>query len=228
MLDSIPGYVIDDIKKHIQKECKNAELIRGQVFEKEDSITASILGRLATPKWQGIKRKQWKIDIHIPSNDKKKELSESKIGADGIIQIVVYGNNGELLDTKGMIFQAKKTTESRRGRLNDQVAKMQSIAGKDGCAVFIYDLKNGYRGIEASDLENVTLNAPDVGKSLGDFIANDFLDCKVGKKDLSHSLKTATLFIPHSKPIRTDRDPLSFILNISVKNWVARIVRRRK
>jgi hypothetical protein len=230
-MDSIPEYVLNDIKKHIQKACTEAELSHLSFAEKEDSITASILTGLRTSKWKGIKDKQWRIEVYTPPTDKRKELSEFKIGADGIIQIAVFNKKGEIEETKGLLFQAKKSIDTHRSKLNEQVEKMEGVAGKGSCAVFVYDEK-GYKGITPEELRGKTLNDPNIGRSLNDFIASDFLECRVGKKDLYHSLKSLTLFVPNSRPVRTDQEPLKFILEIEIRNWFSdgmkKILKRKK
>lgn len=195
MLNFVSDQTLDQIKKHLSKEVENAERKRHSFFKSnEEYVTSAILERLATSEWQKSESVKWRVQVHKTGNHGK--TAESEIGADGIIQIAVYDKGGRLLETKGLLFQAKKTTNKDKTKLEEQIQDMKNVAGGKACAVFIYDEESGFFAKGVNEFRFEDLKNRGTNQKLHSFISNDFLDCKVGVKGLRFDWRTGELYRP--------------------------------
>lgn len=217
MLDHVSDQTLDQIKKHLERETESAERNRYSFFKSnEEYVTSAILERLATVEWQRSGGVKWRVQVHKTGNSG--ETAESKIGADGIIQIAVYDKGGRLLETKGLLFQAKKTTNKDKIKLEKQIQDMKNVAGGKACAIFIYDEVSGFfaKGVDEFRFED--LNNKITKQKLQSFISNDFLDCKVGVKGLRYDRRTGELYRPQIESKFVEPDNIRNSATIEVQN----------
>lgn len=124
-----------------------------------------------------------------------KGADEKVFGADGIVEVQIEDRDTGTKFGKGVLFQAKKRGDRRRAKLLEQAGKMEEIV-RQGSAIFEYG-PNEYVGYDASTLiedhvAEVNGNprdhvAEDDGNSrsrLGDYLAERFLPCGVGKRGM--------------------------------------------
>jgi hypothetical protein len=215
MLSSISNQTKAAIKKHLLNKCQDAE--RGRLYfdSDEEYITTALLESLRISEWQRAGGVKWRLQVHKTGNHG--ETAESKIGADGIIQIAIYGKDGARLETKGLLFQAKKTSYSgKRSKAEEQINQMRSVVGEKGCAVFIYDKDKGFFGKEPSDFDFSDLKSGALGTKLEFFLANDFLDCKIGEKELFYDWRSGRLFTPKNGIVSVDSEDIQNIATLSI------------
>jgi hypothetical protein len=209
MLTHVPQSALKKIKKHLSDRVMEAERNRGAFMESnEEYVTSAILERLAENQWQKAGGVKWRIQVYKTGN--YGVTAESKIGADGLIQIKVYDKkSGKLLETKGLLFQAKKTSYSNKKKLEQQITKMENTAGQNGCAVFIYDTDSGFSAQSTSEVDYETLWNSGNQTKLNKYLSNEFLDCKVGSMALSYDRRKGILFTPEEKLPVQNKDNLN-------------------
>jgi hypothetical protein len=107
---------------------------------------------------------------------------EKEIGADGLFEIEVQDANGVILARKSLPFQAKNDRRGSRARLAEQARKIAALPG-GGCVVDYS--RDGYTAVNAqtvADQDGAWPMSP--ATPLGDYLAQDFLPCRVGSRDL--------------------------------------------
>lgn len=85
MFEFLPDKAFSDIQDHLLTTVGSAERSRYGFFDKEDAITGMLLGRMEQNKWQHSNDVKWRVQVHQPGP--YGDFGESKVGADGIIQI---------------------------------------------------------------------------------------------------------------------------------------------
>jgi hypothetical protein len=199
--DSIPDSIFHSISRHLIKSAHRAEDGYLSNEEEEDSITGDLFRSLRKGWAQPatINNESWKWRLTTRKFRGKGELAtESILGADGIIQVEIDGNQG-LVIRKGMLFQAKKGWKYRNQKLVDQVAKMEEFA-PESSAMFDYR-PDGYRAF----VGRVVLQShgrPDMTmqRRLGEFLADVFLGCLVGRTDTYYDWDKRTLILAGHQP----------------------------
>lgn len=189
----LPSSLKEDIATHLRQAVEKAERSWRANRASEDSLTGALISNLEKPNWDtrivdgsGVYR--WRLDCtKIRGNGRG--APEKLIGADGIFQIEMHDEHTGEVKTKGLLFQAKKG-KSRAG-LQGQVLKMEGVCD-GGCAIFIYDES----GFDAIDGKAFLGNSRTPGDSLGDYLVDRFLECKVGQFGLHFDDKRETLFLP--------------------------------
>jgi len=195
----IPDPVFRAISKHLVKAGHRAEDGFESVEEDEDSITGDFLRaiRKAWSKDEIVDRTKWRWRITTRKFRGRGELAtEHFIGADGILQIELETPDGDT-KRKGLLFQAKKEWRYRDRRLLDQVRLMEDTA-PGGSAVFDYSAE-AYRGYTPETILIGSGRPVDSDpKRLGEFLAEDFLGCRVGTSDVWYDWerKGLTLELP--------------------------------
>jgi hypothetical protein len=118
---------------------------------------------------------------------------EKTFGADGIVEVKIENLTTGKIHGKGVLFQAKKVTDKNRTRLTDQAKKMEKVAAH-GSAIFEYGPEE-YIGYDASELVNGH-DRLTYGRSrnrLGNYLADRFLPCDVGKKGMFYDAVGKTI-----------------------------------
>lgn len=209
--------MLEHIKNYILEKGEEAEGKRRNFQSNEDALTGGLLYDLATPDWQYYGEKKWRIITVGPQ--RSGVLNETVTGSDGLIQIESFGPKDKLLESKCMVFQAKKTNNidtSKRENLDDQIDDMHkfvrnTLKRENGSAVFIYDEQRGLSGINSQEFESSELRKGYKKKGLHQFIAEDFLDCKVGMIRLNYNIDNK-IFSTVEFPV-----PITFTTNIEVR-----------
>ncbi len=129
---------------------------------------------------------------------RSEQATEAIFGADGIVQIEIDGNRRSVI-RKGLLFQAKKSWDHRDKKLVEQVGKMEEFS-PEGSAVFDYR-PNGYRAV-GGRLVLESNGRPDLAaqRRLGEFLAEVFLGCLVGRTDTYYDWNRKTLIFAGQQP----------------------------
>ena len=96
------------------------------------------------------------------------------------------------------MFQAKKKNNKKQSELLEQVKKMEKI-GSGSSAIFEYG-KSGYKALDGKEI--IDKDAKAIGhernkaEGLSNYIANNFLACKIGLIDLYYDASRGILNIP--------------------------------
>lgn len=184
MKDALPDVVRRAIGAHLVRSGHRAEDGYPSGEEEEDALTGDLF-RAVRRNWTrnvDIESGRWRWRIRTRKFRGRGELAtEHLIGADGIVQIEVSTPDGALV-RKGLLFQAKKGWRHRDQDLVVQVSRMETVA-PGGSAVFDYS-PHGYRA--ATGQATLVANGrPEAGitQRLGEFLAAQFLQCTVGRRD---------------------------------------------
>lgn len=216
-LEKISKAERNEFQNHFRNAIKRAEGKRKQFHDSnENDITTSILTELSTDdQWRESENIKWRVQVNRPDFSGKN--AESEIGADGIIQIKIYDKNGQLIESKGMLFQAKKTEYKNKKKFNDQVSDMIDTVGEGAASVFIYDKELGFYGVKASEVTFEDLKNVRNHKKLSDLIAVDFFECLIGSKELRYNQNTKKLRTPMKKEIPVQPDAIFDVATLEVK-----------
>ena len=119
---------------------------------------------------------------------------EKELGADAIIELSIIDEDGDVVFRKSLIFQAKKNWRTRDKSLVGQVEKMANAA--TGSIVVDYR-ETGYTAVrsEAVLAANGAPRSLSKGarESLGDMLADAFLECSIGGANLYYDAARARL-----------------------------------
>jgi hypothetical protein len=152
----------------------------------EDALTGALGNNLAMPApmvfGDGSKTYEYQVSYR-KIRGRGPGAPEKTLGADGIFQIQVSDDQGTR--RKGLPFQSKKGWSGLDRQLAQQSTLMVNTAS-DGLVI---DYRSsGYTGFDARDVIHAGGNRKLVGsrsgKPLGQLLANEFLDCKIGVPDL--------------------------------------------
>lgn len=153
----------------------------------EDSLTGALGSNISMPSQmifsEGQRRFSYQISYH-KIRGRGPGAPEKRLGADGIFQIEVNDERGKR--RKGLPFQAKKGWRNADHSLFDQAHLMLETAG-DGIVIdYRKDLYSACRAEDVLHSQADRRVADRAGKiqPLGQMLANDFLDCTIGKPGL--------------------------------------------
>lgn len=129
-------------------------------------------------------------------------MLEPQTGADGIIQIAIFNSFGKPIFRKGNLFQAKKEPIHKKKDLLEQIEKMSKFTEDKGNVVFVFG-ENGYYGMTGKQYQKNQLNRnfPKVD-SIGNFLAEEFMECRKGEEGLYFVVKKDLLYIPRKSPLK--------------------------
>lgn len=180
----LPIPVFKAISHHLVRAGRLSEEGFPSGEEEEDALSGDMLRALRHRRSQPIedRGRTWQWQITTRKFRGRGELAtESLIGADGIVQIEITQPDGQIF-RKGVLFQAKKNWRHRDGNLLGQVKLMESHA-PGGSVVFNYQPEH-YTAVSSSEVVMADGNPTRVRpKRLGEFLANDFLNCFAGRQD---------------------------------------------
>ena len=162
----IPITIINALKPHLSAKIKEAERNYVVNSNQENSVTGALLDRIEVNDWAYCDGWKWKIN----SKKLKDKKEEQFVGADGIISINIEQNGR--IDTKSILFQAKRKENINNSKIKKQIDKMEKFL-PNGNMIIIYT-DNGYYAQTGSDY-----NKKD-NISLTNFLLDAFLACKQG------------------------------------------------
>lgn len=201
--EAVTGGVLDYIREYIRRASLQGERGWRAAQHDEDTLTGHWGGALQTGWSEPVDDSgylwRWRIDYRKFSAGNQKTSEEKPTGSDGIVQIEVERTRIETspisLNTvkvenveveyvfrKGILFQAKRTDSTERKRLLGQLSEVEKLTPGNG-SYFEYG-PDHYRAALAERvlrLEGFTtqLEVSEFPR-LGDFLADEFLPCKVG------------------------------------------------
>lgn len=204
---AIPSGVLAAIQEHIRRSSEKGESGWRNAPSSEDTLTGH-LGASMQIGWSEPSEDsgyfwRWRVEYRKFSGGNQNSSEEKPTGSDGIIQIeidrfkvevspsspsTVSLENLELESTfrKGLLFQAKRLDSTERERLVRQLEVMERVAPVGGC-YFEYGPRV-YRAATAKNVIEVDGFTKNLGdeyfKRLGDFLCDDFLECKSGVEGL--------------------------------------------
>jgi hypothetical protein len=234
---AVPKEVLDKIKAHVRGMSKKGEAAWRSASKSEDTITGHWGGNVTHDWSEPIPAEgyQWRfrIDYHKLSNT----LEEPEIGGDGVFQIEVerfdVGTTPSGRDTvtlenievaatfrKALLFQSKKIDNAHREKLVEQLEDLERLT--PSAATYFEYGPDAFLAASAKtviDLDGLRskIKAASFAR-LGDFLADEFLECNHGVEGLYYDFKEDALYFPQSNgDIRRLRVKLKHGIRIRVK-----------
>jgi ribosomal small subunit protein bTHX len=162
----IPVTIINALKSHLSAQIKEAELNYRVNSNLENALTGALLERIEVREWVYSEGWKWKIN----SKKLKDTKEEQFVGADGIISINIEQNGR--IDTKSILFQAKRKGHINNSEIKEQIDKMGEFL-PNGNMIIIYT-DNGYYAQIGSNYNK------EANMFLTNFLFDVFLACKQG------------------------------------------------
>jgi hypothetical protein len=189
MRDILPPSLIDLLRDRYLAGVADAEAAFDQHVADEDSLTGALGQALAMRE---------SIIFNGPSGAYAVRVSyrklrgrgpgapEKKLGSDGIFQIEVANDLGEVVRSKGLPFQAKTSWRGTNTALYKQAGVMERM--NPGGLVIDYTA-NGYKACTAKAVveakgHRATVEKYGAMRSLGQVLSRDFLECTIGTRGL--------------------------------------------
>jgi hypothetical protein len=193
----LPTVVSKVIKDHLRSGCEHAEGAWEGGSDEEDSLTGALGSSLRIRPRKLHRGSPWIWGVVWKKFRGRGGLAEENLfGADGIFVIEATNTESGSVYTKGLLFQAKKSSNKDRAALNDQLRDMEDIA-PGGSALVEYG-PDAFRGCMSQDaLRGESSRVLSGMKRLGDFLADDFLPCSVGLEGLYYEFERKTLIVPN-------------------------------
>ena len=200
MRDLLPETLLSLIRDRYLAGVADAEAAFDQSSADEDAVTGALGQSIALrePLIFSDGRQAYQLSINYKKlRGRGNAAPEKRLGSDGIFQISVTTATGKIVRRKGLPFQAKSRWQSIDKRLVEQARVMQSTA--QGGIVVDY----GPTGYFCSPIEAVIevggsrRKLEKVGglKRLGQTLANEFLDCKIGQQGLYYDPETEEFIV---------------------------------
>jgi hypothetical protein len=162
----------------------------------EDSLTGALGQAMSlSPISYRIRDQEFRLRIYYAKlRGRGRNAPEKRFGADGIFQIEVRDENGRVLRSKGLPFQAKKNWSGTNRLLAHQAREMSRELG-DGLVIDFR--REGYAACSARIAIELEGNRKSIQRSgafraLGQILAHDFVDCTAGIQDLYYNPDTET------------------------------------
>ena len=219
MQNQMPSQVFAAIQNHLRTASELGEHGWEAGEDEEDTLTGHYLGKLQTDHWKvfftPVGRWRWRV-IYKKFASKSLDAPEKHLGADGIVQIEIEDVRRRELQYKGLLFQAKKRGKYQKKQLLKQAKQMEEIV-PGGSAVFEYGPRQ-YFGIEAEIVlgHKRLEDSNDEATRLGDFLADKFMPCTVGRRGL-HYTGRALLVPEETNSVARIRKKLKHRLTILVQ-----------
>lgn len=187
----LPTLVANKIGTQISEAVSATERVFPRQRGNEDSVTGSLGGQLMD-KVQGTmaigdKQYIWITDQYTIRGIAR-NAPESRYGADALIEVsIIDPATGEIIATKALPFQAKKDSSS--AGLLKQVEDMKRLS----CSGIVIDYKDdGFTAMHEEDIisanGNITAVPDSKKKKLADMLADDFLNCRIGRQKFTYSV----------------------------------------
>lgn len=197
MIPRVPDELLNVIRSFIIDACRKGEDVWENFSHEEDAITGAFLANFEKrPQAVRVRDEIWRWNVdYFKFRGRGKGAFESVHGSDGIFQIIVKDQFGNVIFQKGLLFQAKKVNGSFSD-LKPQVAKMEKLSPLSSVA-FIYgpDGFKATRGIDIINNDITRRNSFLFEHDIATILARDFIDCVIGKIDLTFDASQGKLFI---------------------------------
>jgi hypothetical protein len=188
MRDLLPDAVFDEIANQFRTTADAAV----EDFEDNRADEDAITGALASTLKRGVRGRAWVGAAGFTWRTSLRKLrgrgrgaAEKVYGADAVLEIEVVDRAGEVVGRKLVPLQAKKNWTGTDRTLAEQCQRMDELPGNS--------LAVDYRGSGYTAVRSEAVVAaggsrravPDHEvRSLGDALAGEFLECRVGSRDL--------------------------------------------
>lgn len=189
MRDILPAHLVDFLRDRYIAGVAMAEASYAESSADEDAITGALGQAIAMPTPTVFSGPQGIYEVKISYRKVRgrgRDAPERLYGSDGIFQITVTDEHGEVVRQKGLPFQSKKNWSGRNSALADQARDMQSSTGE---GLIIDFTPNGYSACGSSLVAEVNGDRREVDRQrgtrpLGVTLGIDFLNCTVGRVGL--------------------------------------------
>lgn len=190
--DILPSPIFRGIQEHFRNTAPAAASAAwDSASTQEDAFTGDFCGALRS-NWRGTvdpnSKEIWGWRVNYRKiRGQGTDAPESVYGADGAVLIEIELPDGTKF-SKGLLFQGKMPDNSNTGALREQIDKMNEwVPGAN--SVWVYN-KDGVRATEGHEWNRDQSagrrwHRPR-GKPVGDFLADEFLPCKIGQQGLDY------------------------------------------
>ncbi len=187
MRDILPDDVVDAIAKQYRDATREAVKDFDGQHGDEDSLTGA-LGSVLRQHTHGTLRVgdieyRWRT-TSVKLRGRGKGAPEKRTGMDAIVELEVW-SNGEVKGRKSLPVQSKKQWHGTDRLLGNQAGKIAALPG--GGIIIDYEPDN-YSAVNARTAAQAggnRANVPDDAiRELGDVLAEEFLECKVGSRNV--------------------------------------------
>lgn len=201
MREALPVPIYDSIARYLRDAGRRAERSWPINRAHEDSLTGAVFSEFATDRTRQAyadgRKWLWRVRPYKFGSGGV-DSEERNSGADGIIEIEVRHLATGEIQSKALLVQAKKLWTGADPKLLTQVRKMEDIV-EGGCAAFNYS-SDGYSAVTGRGVLEASGNRQRVPnsevESLGDFLADRFLACKIGVRGLYYEPRRHLLHLP--------------------------------
>lgn len=187
--DLLPRPFLRLIRDRIKAGVSDAEAKFRLNQDEEDSLTGALAQAISTADPLTFRGPGGTFEFQIESyklRGRGDGAPENRLGADGILQISV-SKNGRRVFAKGLPFQAKKFGGFGNAAVRKQAHDLYTTS-KTGIIVRYSD--TGYSGVNAHDVLKIHAAGPPYKKpplaSLATLFGDTFLDCGIGRMNLSY------------------------------------------
>ena len=233
MRDLLPNQVMNQIQSHIKGNCKIAESGFSANQMEEDAVTGALGERLRTlpdpTRELVVDGRAWNWSVSYSKfRGRGRDAAENTIGADGIFQIQFTDTDLARIWSKGILFQAKMEKNRNRASLFEEMNKMEEITPNESIVVEYDD--NGYKAIKSRELLAADKTPKKVLReksvSLGDLLADQFLECLVGVRGLFYDKNLERIFVPTKKDMKARNFPVKHQISIDISSGEISRVRK--
>ena len=188
MRDLLPDAVFDGIAKQFRSATADAV----EDFEDNKADEDSLTGALASTLKRGVRGKAavgrssytWRTSLR-KLRGRGWGAPENTYGADAVLEIEVVDDLGVVLGRKLVPLQAKKNWKGTDRHLVEQCHRMDELPGN---SLAVDYSASGYTAVRSEAVVSAGGNRRAIPRgeirSLGDALAGEFLECRVGSRDL--------------------------------------------
>lgn len=216
--DTIPDFVWDEIVEGIRNKCKESTFDSWESSRtEEEGLTGDFWGGIRRiPKGLKPRRNDWEWDIryqHKTFRGKGANSPESVTGSDGIFEITVYNELGNIIFQKGVLFQAKREQNFNRSTTLEQAERMEEIA-PNGSIILVYS-EGGYYAIKSNEYIADEYDEFDIC----DFLIDYFMSCVHGRRDMNYNLDSEILNVTQDNGTKKTYSPkdLQEVVKLNIK-----------
>lgn len=189
MRDILPSTVMASLRDRYLAAVSDAESTFWMNSGDEDSLTGALGQAMAMPRTQMFPTPEgtYAVDIgYTKLRGRGKNAPERIYGSDGIFQISIFDENGNVIRSKGLPFQSKKNWKGKNKKLSNQVKDMERFT--PGGIVIDFNSAS-YGACRARDVIQVEGDRAQIKSDsklhrLGQLLGDEFLECKVGVLNL--------------------------------------------
>jgi hypothetical protein len=196
MRDAIPPEVFDAIRRQYRESFplhpRDYEDLRGD----EDSISGAVGSALRHQVRGQRGGMSWETRVK-KLRGRGHGAPERGLGADLIIEIEVRGSDGGVVARKGLLAQSKKEWKGKDWRLLKQVRDMETHVPNSSVVLDYSPIGcTAARGSDVLAAEGHRRNLTSPLGSVGDLLADGFLVCTVGRRDMYFDANRELLIFP--------------------------------